>query len=448
MRGPLFRDRAYAGQLLAQRLTRLAHNPSVLVLALPRGGVPVGFEIATALGAPLDVFVVRKLGVPGHVEYAMGAIAPGGVRILDSDTISGLDIAPDAVEAVTRREQLELERRTRAYRVGPAPRIQDATVILVDDGIATGASMQAAVTAIRRLGAGAVVVAAPVMSREALRLFGTLADRCECLVSPEPFGSVGAHYEDFDQLSDADVRLLLSAARHRSDVARQGERARASGVVIPAGSVELLGDLVVPHDASGIVVFAHGSGSSRRSTRNQHIAAALNQRGFATLLFDLLTETEERWDRERAVLRFDIELLASRLVQATDFLHERPDTRRMPLGYFGASTGSAAALVAAANRSAVVRAVVCRGGRPDLASGWLAGVRAPTLMIVGGNDLEVLALNRSARDALLSTDAQLLTVPGASHLFEEPGALDQVARLAGDWFATHLVEEPAAVASR
>jgi len=186
-----------------------------------------------------------------------------------------------------------------------------------------------------------------------------------------------------------------------------------------------------------VVLFAHGSGSSRLSPRNRHVARVLNEAALATLLVDLLTPEEEAIDARKAHLRFDIGLLAERLVAATDWLTAHPDTRDLRVGYFGASTGAAAALVAAAARSGAVGAVVSRGGRPDLAGRVLALVRAPTLLIVGGRDLQVLELNREAF-AQLTCDKRLEIVPGATHLFEEPGALHEVARLAANWFVEHL----------
>ena len=208
-------------------------------------------------------------------------------------------------------------------------------------------------------------------------------------------------------------------------------------VHIPVHDVRLDGDLVVPPHASGIVLFAHGSGSSRRSPRNRYVAASLQGRGFATLLMDLLTDNEEWLDERTAQLRFDIELLAGRLVGAIDWLGRRPETDHLPIGLFGASTGGGAALVAASRRPGVVAAVVSRGGRPDLAGPSLPCVAAPTLLIVGSLDHEVIRLNREAM-AKMRGEARLELVPGATHLFEERGALEEVARLAGGWFTQWL----------
>jgi pimeloyl-ACP methyl ester carboxylesterase len=208
-------------------------------------------------------------------------------------------------------------------------------------------------------------------------------------------------------------------------------------VTLAVGGEAIAADLVLPANVGGIVVFAHGSGSSRKSARNRLVAHALHDLGFGTLLLDLLTATEERVDMATGELRFDVLLLAERLTLATGWLAEEPRTSSLPLGYFGASTGAAAALVAAAEYGARVRAVVSRGGRPDLAGEALARVAAPTLLIVGERDPIVLDLNRQALDEL-SCEKELVVVPGATHLFEEPGALERVAELAGRWFRRWL----------
>lgn len=208
-------------------------------------------------------------------------------------------------------------------------------------------------------------------------------------------------------------------------------------VDIDLASVRLEGNLVVPVGATGIVVFAHGSGSSRHSPRNRSVARSLNGVGLGTLLFDLLTMEEER-DRSNV---FDVDLLADRLVGATSWLRRRPEARDLRVAYFGASTGAAAALIAAAELKGEIRAVVSRGGRPDLVASRLGDVVSPTLLIVGGYDRAVLQLNREAR-TMLRCPSELEVVPGATHLFEEPGALERVAALAAGWFARHLVPTP------
>jgi putative phosphoribosyl transferase len=215
---------------------------------------------------------------------------------------------------------------------------------------------------------------------------------------------------------------------------------RESAVTIPVGNLVLHADLVVPAAAIGIELFAHGSGSSRNSPRNRAVAAALHHAHFATLLLDLLTLEEERIDSTTAEFRFDIPLLARRLAAATLWVRENPQLGALPIGYFGASTGAAAALVAAAQLKGVVSAVVSRGGRPDLAGTALAEVRAPTLLIVGGYDQPVIDMNREARTRMRATTAFEI-VPRATHLFEEPGAMEQVTQLARVWFEQHLARQ-------
>lgn len=211
------------------------------------------------------------------------------------------------------------------------------------------------------------------------------------------------------------------------------QKLERSVIIDPSG---IAADVVVPVNARGLVIFAHGSGSSRFSSRNRFVAGELQRAGFATLLLDLLTAREEEVDLRTRHLRFDIGLLASRLVEATNWASEAPEVKALKLAYFGASTGAAAALIAAADLPEKIRAVVSRGGRPDLAGTALKRVAAPTLLIVGGEDTQVIDLNRQAMDQL-ECEKKLEIVPGASHLFEEPGALEQVATLASGWLKEH-----------
>lgn len=211
-------------------------------------------------------------------------------------------------------------------------------------------------------------------------------------------------------------------------------------VRIPVDSINLEGNLNIPERARGIVIFVHGSGSSRHSPRNQYVADELRRAGLGTLLFDLLTIEEERIDMMTRHLRFDIELLSKRLIDVTGWVLNRPETRGLNIGYFGASTGAAAALIAAKEYATAVKAVVSRGGRPDLAESALIHVKAPTLLIVGGKDTQVIDLNKWALERIVALDKELKIVPGATHLFEEPGALEEVARLAGKWFTRYLAD--------
>jgi putative phosphoribosyl transferase len=418
-----FRDRFEAGRVLGELLHSYAGRSDVLVLALPRGGVPVGFEVASKLGAPLDVFVVRKLGTPGHEELAMGAIATGGVRVLNEEVVQHFKIPEQAIMRSVEREERELARQEQLFRGsrGP-PRIEGRTVILVDDGLATGTTMRAALRVLRQQEPARIVAAVPVGAPETCRELQDEADEVICATTPEFFFAVGQWYEDFTQTSDTEVHELLERAAREREV-----RVAADHEVL------LEGTLHVPESALGVVLFAHGSGSSRFSPRNRYVASILQHAGLATLLIDLLTSEEEESERWTRHLRFDIELLAQRLIGAKHWLREEPRLQELPIGLFGSSTGAGAALVAAAREPEGIGAVVSRGGRPDLAREALPHVRAPTLLIVGGDDAPVIPLNLKALDAL-RTVKRLEIVPGASHLFEEPGTLEQVARLARDWF--------------
>ncbi len=218
-----YKDRRHAGRVLAEALHEYAGRPDVVVLALPRGGVPVAYEVARRLGAPLDVFVVRKLGVPGHEEFAMGAIASGDVIVLDRAVIEGLGIPRAAVEAAIAREQAELARREQLYRGGRPPlEVTGKTCILVDDGLATGSTMRAAVAGLRQRGAGRIVVAVPIASPETCEELSTEVDDIVCAATPEPFVAVGLWYEDFEQTTDEEVRQLLEAAEREQATREQG----------------------------------------------------------------------------------------------------------------------------------------------------------------------------------------------------------------------------------
>ncbi|GAA1401993.1 phosphoribosyltransferase family protein [Kitasatospora putterlickiae] len=435
--GTHFIDRTDAGRRLAALLDHL-RGPGTVVVALPRGGVPVAAEVAAALGAPLDICVIRKLGVPYQPELGMGAIGEDGVRVINQRVVRPAGVTPEQLAAVEVRERAELERRAHRYRGGRPPvDLRGRTVVVVDDGIATGSTARAACLIVRARGAARVVLAVPVAPAEWTERLGSVADELVCIGTPSPFFAIGEFYADFSQTEDAEVLRHLAAAR--TDPPRAaGVAASDREVTLPAAGVRLTGRLTVPAGARGVVAFAHGSGSGRHSPRNRHVAEHLNRSGLATFLFDLLTEDEEE-DRRNV---FDVDLLGGRL---TDVARALPAEQAradggpfLPLGLFGASTGAAAALWTAARLGDGVGAVVSRGGRPDLAGAdALGAVRAPTLLIVGGRDEAVIDLNRRARERL-RCESELAVVPNAGHLFEEPGALDRVAELAGDWFGGHL----------
>jgi putative phosphoribosyl transferase len=430
----MFIDRIDAGRRLADRL-QSTRGHDVVVLGLPRGGVPVALEVARALGAPLDVIVVRKLGVPSQPELAMGAVGEGGVRVVNDEVLRHAGITAEEFAAVEANERAELDRRARRFR-GDRQRVplDGRTVIVVDDGIATGSTALAACQVARAAGAARVVLAVPVAPPGSAGRFAADVDELVCLSTPKHFASVGQWYSDFSPTTDEEVVDCLARADRiapaggADDLLEHDEE-----VQIPAGAVKLAGHIAVPRAVIGVVVFAHGSGSSRHSRRNQYVAEVLNRAGLATLLFDLLT-VEEESDRVNV---FDVELLGRRLIDVTRAVRTRPAIEGRPIGYFGASTGAAAALWAAAVLGADVGAVVSRGGRPDLAGDRLAEVSAPTLLIVGSRDEAVLDMNRDAQ-ARLRCENELAVVAGASHLFDEPGTLGEAAELARDWFVDHL----------
>lgn len=430
----VFDNRLDAGRQLAARLEAL-RGTDIVVLGLPRGGVPVAAEVAKTLDAPLDVIVVRKLGVPSEPEVAMGAIGEGGVKVLDSRVLRMARVSDAELANVERRERVTLEDRSARFRRG-RDRIDltGRTAVIVDDGIATGSTARAACQVARRLGAARVVLAVPVGPKDTVEGFAE-ADEVVCVWAPSQFLAVGYHYRDFSPTSEDEVIVLLDAAARRMQAGLASEAADSDlDVVIPVDGVTVEGHLHLPEPATAVVVFAHGSGSSRHSPRNRFVADVLYEAGLGTLLLDLLTPGEEA-DRANV---FNIELLARRLGGVTDWLAANRETAGCVVGYFGASTGAGAALRAAGELGERISAVVSRGGRPELAGPILPTVTAPTLLIVGGADPIVLDLNRRAQ-AELSCENRLVVVAGATHLFEEPGALAEVAILARDWFVTHLL---------
>ena len=437
----LFVDRADAGRQLARRLLNLRGTDAVVV-ALPRGGVPVAAEVARGLRAPLDVIVVRKLGVPFQPECGFGAIGEGGATVIDDDVVRQARLTRQAIVGMEARERARLDRRVAQLRGGrpPVP-LAGRIAVVVDDGIATGSTARAACLVARARGASRVIVAVPVGAAEAIASLRHDADEVVCLHSPAPFVAIGDWYQDFSQVADAEVTGLLGQA-----VTCPESRDAApdpTEVTVDAGGVLLPGSLVIPPDAGGLVVFVHGSGSGRHSPRNQFVAAGLNRAGLGTLLVDLLTPDEEL---SRANV-FNVALLAARLAAITRWLRDQPGIAAVPLGYFGASTGTAAALAAAtATPRLPVTAIVSRSGRPDLVGGRLALVRIPTLLIVGGADTMVLDLNQRAQTQL-KCESRLAVVPGATHLFPESGALSQVTDLAADWFGRHFARTGAIAAA-
>jgi predicted phosphoribosyltransferase/pimeloyl-ACP methyl ester carboxylesterase len=434
----MFANRADAARQLAAALSAY-RGSRPLVLAIPRGGVPVGRIVADALGGELDIVLVRKLSAPFDPEFALGAVDEQGRIHLPGEFEAPLADSGFIQREVARELAVIRERRNLYGGRRPPADPVGRTVIVVDDGLATGATMRAALSAVRAQTPHRLVCALPVAAQDSLPAIRPLCDDLVCLRAPRDFHAVGQYYQDFHPVGDEEVVAMLQRDA-------PGERASGSGIPtsirsvrIRVGDAVIVGDLEIPSDPRGLVIFAHGSGSSRMSPRNRFVAHALNRDRFATLLCDLLTEDEDR-DPAR---RFDIPLLADRISTVVDWAGGEGSVRDLPVGLFGASTGAAAALIASVRQPRAVKAVVSRGGRPDLAGrSLLSRVTVPVLLIVGGADDEVLALNREAQ-AQMAECAALTIIPGATHLFEEAGALEAVAELAAQWFGPHLAGTPA-----
>ncbi len=457
-----FVDRIDVGRRLARRLERYRRTDAV-ILALPRGGVQVGFVVAERLGLPLDVLIVRKVGHPSNPEYGLGSVVEGLPPVMDRIRIAAAGLTEEDLAPAIERARQEVERLLRRYRAGrQLVELRGRIVILVDDGIATGGTMRSALEALRQSRPAKIVLAVGVSPPETFEELRHQVDELVCLSVPVPFSAVGQVYRRFDQVSDDEVVDLLRRSRSRltreiaapaePEPLRRGlsQASRTSGgrfrrtpvseahVSIPLdANQQLSADLATSTTAGGVVVFAHGSGSGRASPRSREVARQLHQAGFGTLLIDLLTESEAAVDSRTQRYRFDVPLLGERLLVATDWLRVRPDTGALPIGYYGASTGGAAALLAAAARPTLVSALVLRGARTDLAGAAVQRVSAATLLIVGGDDLGIREMNERTL-AELPGIRGLAIVPGASHLFSEPGALQKVARLTVAWFRRHL----------
>lgn len=408
-----FRDRREAGMRLARELESYVGTDAV-ILGLPRGGAVVAFEVARQLHLPFDVLIVRKMGAPMQPELAIGAVGEEGVTVLNDSVIETLGISHDQVDAIEEVTREELDRRVDMYRYSNQRRsLRNKTAIVIDDGIATGATARAACRIARSAGAKRVVLAVPVAPEGMSVEMKNSCDEFRSVFAPDWLDSVGRAYDDFESVSDAEVLRLL---RLSNDCEYDAEVD-----VVLDGSTSLSGIVTVPLGAKAMVVFVHGSGSSRYSPRNRQVARSLNGAGYATLLFDLLTP----WEEQSRSSVFDIELLTDRLKNVLQWLDTRVSTRDLPVALFGASTGAAAALMLAGTPACNVAAVVSRGGRVDLAAPRLESVVCPVLMLVGGEDHDVLALNRKA-SAHMRCPHSISIVHGASHLFEEDGALQEV----------------------
>ncbi|BAJ31948.1 MULTISPECIES: phosphoribosyltransferase family protein [Kitasatospora] len=420
-----FTDRTDAGRRLAEALTRA--DPGLrgaVVVGLPRGGVPVAAVVAAALGTELDVCVVRKLGVPGQPEVAMGAVGEDGARVVNQRVVDAAAVPPEAFAAVEARERAELARRAAVYRGGrePVP-LAGRTVLVVDDGVATGASARAACRIVRARGAARVVLAVPVAPPGWAALLADAADAYVAVRTPAGFRAVGESYRDFRQVPDAGVLAALErpAAGAAPETVRY-EPASASGPAV----------LEVPELPSGVVVFAPGDGAGHPA-----VAARLHRERLATVRFGPSAPGGDAAERREVSGPGPA---GGRLAAATRAVLRHPALAGLSYGWFGAGSGAAAALGAAAGPDAPgggPAAIVACGVRPESAAVRLSSVTAPTLLVAGGANPEVVEWNRRAR-AELGGESALRIVPGAGQLFEEPGGWEAVAELAAGWFARRL----------
>ncbi len=451
----MFRDREHGGRLLGQRLERYrTENP--IVLGLPRGGVPVAFEVSRTFGTALDVLVVKKIGAPACPEYALGAVAEGGVLYLHRSALCEAGVTEREAEVLAAREAAAVARRARIYRGDrPLTALTNRTVIVIDDGVATGATARAAARAARKFRAARIILATPVIAAQAQPELSRDFDDVVSVEQRDPFTAVGLWYVHFDEVSDKEViRYLRSASEWTSNRETGGDSDWESPTVggppfssppgiesVPLrlegaalGHGELNADLVLPAGARGVVIMVDRCGSSRRGFRNRLVASALLQAGFAAMQYDLLTEDELDHETE---MRLDVGKLADRLAGVVRSVSELPCVRGLRIGLLGSYTAAAVALAAAAQAPSLVAAVVSRSGRPDLVPvDTLAKVRASVLLIVGSRDAWGLERNQSVLPKLHA--AECAVVVGAGHTFEEPGSFEAVGRLAAEWFTRHV----------
>jgi putative phosphoribosyl transferase len=409
-----------------------------VIIGIPAGGVAVAAEIARAFSAPLDVCVVRKLRAPtDEASLGFGAIAEGGELVLDAGAAARTGLGEVQIARLIAEKDVEARELLRRIRRGRPPlELAGKTVIVVDDGASTGNTARAALRAARRRGARRTVLALELAPRATLDHLASEADVVVCAeVLPDAHAANRA-YQELERIRVDQIADLLGQSE--DEAPEPSQRALRGPVRIRVADAALDGDLVVPMSATGLVLFAHSSDQLRHDRGHNLVSRTLEHAGLATLVVDLLTPRERHLGKTPVGrLSFNAEMLARRLAAATSWAREQPETSALAVGYFGTSVGAAAALLAAADPDNRVMAVAARACRPDLADRAIAALRSPTLLLVGERDPALLELNRRALERLRCTK-RLSVVGGATHDFEEPGALEQVARRAAAWFGRHL----------
>ncbi len=444
-----FTDRTDAGRRLAQALAPF-EDKNPLVVALPRGGVPVGYEVARALGAPLDVLVTRRLTTPEDQETGFGAIGPGGVRYLDSARIQDLGITDRQLEALAADASAEVEARSRCFRGTSRPlSVRNRIVILVDESITDGSTARLAARILRSLGPKRLILATPVAPPGTLEALRDEVDGLVFLISPEEVGDLGQWYREHPTITDGDVEAYLHRAH--KDLERLAERGRRPpevrvehpepmaqrAVKIKLGGTTLNGLLAIPEHAQGLVLFGHSSGSNRYTPRNQQLAEKLRETGLATLQVDLLTPGEAAEDVRTQRFRSDIQTLSRRVSGIVDWLAAHPAAKVLPVAFHGTGTSAALGVVAARQRPGRVQALIACSGRMDLVQATLDELDVPSLLIVGEEDTETLEINRHALQALRGP-AELVLVPETGPIFEAPEVTERMADSIADWCRQHL----------
>jgi putative phosphoribosyl transferase len=452
----MIHSRSAAGRNLARALLKYRKQPHVLVLAITRGGVPIAAEIARELQAPLDLMVFRTIGTPAHADVAMGALAAGGTRVVDGAITGALGIGSNEVECMAVREETELERSLVAVRGSrPIPAIADRCVILVDEGVVSGATLRMAIRALRAQRPQRLVAASPVGSIEAVAQVRRLADEVVCLATPAPFGTVGQWYAEYPQVTDEEVKALLMEAwraeAQRAHAPCAGPRAATgfggsppaaarmwctTSVRLHSGKRLHEGSLTMPEHASGLVLVAHAGAGSASANLACAVAETFVEHGLATLHFDLMGSEEGRAGAAGEGLRRDVKLIAERVGRVLEWISHEPELRGLPVGLFATDIAAAAALEAAA-ASREVSAIVALSGRPDLVDPSSARRGPPTLFLIGGADPQGLALTAEAA-VHMGSGHRVEVIPGATALFPEAHMLEQAARHARAWLAAHL----------